>query len=391
MGEDVQTGQSIVAKEPRVTGNPQTDRLNLQKLAVEGDILEFLGREHTKSDNLVSFVDRFNVGSVPILVTGFAKGDLMERMGAGTPFDEKTAVAYTGKLLDAIGYIHQRNIIHRDVRPKNILLDRSDGGLTLIDFGTAKFFNLQVDAPEAVIAPGGYSPPEHYKLGYSPQGDLWSVGATLFFALTGQHPLLVLGAYPQHPMPADPRKVISRVSGHLAEVVIKSMQVEPSSRFLNAAEMKQALQGVAPKRRANPVLSIRNDEILIKTPRVIIGRNEQLDHLYEHTTSTGSMEHLEMLEEKSTVEVSSDKTVIKVVDPGRYISIVHAEIYEAGKNWFVKDLGSLNGTAVLTDSGWKSIHKGHWVEGSAYPLTGRDILSLGFGDRGPYLVLSFLA
>src|SRR5208282_3831894 len=123
----------------------------------------------------------------------------------------------------------------------------------LIDFGTAKFFYHQIDLPEAIISPNGYSPPEHYKLGYSPQGDIWSAGATLFFMLTGQHPILVLGGYPESPIPPDPRKLLPQISNRLANAVIKSMQVEPSRRFATATEMRHFLEGEAQQAYVQPI------------------------------------------------------------------------------------------------------------------------------------------
>lgn len=385
VGEDLHSGDTVVAKEPRITGEARKDQLIIEKLVIEADTLRMLNHK-----GIVKFLDCLSVRGVPILFTSFIKGDLLETVAAREPLDEKKAVQYTGELLEAIGYLHSLNIIHRDIRPKNILLDKQNG-LTLIDFGTAKFFHRQLDTPEAIISPGGYSPPEHYNLGYSPQGDLWSVGGTLFFEITGQHPMLVLGGYPHNSQPADPRKLRPQLSDRISQVVIRATQRDPSRRFLNAAEMKQVLEGSTPKPRSNPVISIRNTEIPITTPRVLIGRNEHFDSLFQAETTRESVEGLAVLEEKPSIEVSSDKMLVKVVDPGNYISRLHAEIYESGGRWYLKDLGSLNRTAVLTDAGWKAVDRGHKHEGPPYPLGGNDIISLGFNPaRGPYLVLTFL-
>jgi serine/threonine protein kinase len=386
VGESLRTGGLVVAKEPKVTGQRRTDQLNMEKLQIEADILKVL-----ENKRIVRYVDLVTVKSVPILLTGFVNGDLLETVASREPQDEKAAIRYTSDLLDAVGYIHSLNIIHRDIRPKNILLDPQRKDLTLIDFGTAKFFHRQLDTPEAIISPGGYSPPEHYKLGYSPQGDLWSVGGTLFFLLTGQHPVLVLGAYPQNSQPADPRRLRPRISDRISQIVIKATQANPSRRFLNAVEMKQVLLGSPQRARNKPVLSVRNVEVPISTPRILVGRNEQFDSLFDGETLRESIGNLAILEEKPSVEVSGDKTVIKVVDPGNYISRLHAEIFEEDETWYLKDLGSLNGTAILGDSGWQPIHLGHKQEGPPNMLSGHDIISLGYNSvRGPYLVLTFM-
>lgn len=386
IGEDLRSGSLVVAKEPRFTGDAAKDRLHVDKLTIEGDILKVL--QHKR---IVKFLGTTDVKGSPILLTSYIKGDLLELAAAREPMDEKMAIMRIGELLDAVGYIHSLNIIHRDIRPKNLILDEKKEDVTLIDFGTAKFFYRQLDTPEAIISPGGYSPPEHYKLGYSPQGDLWSVGATLFFVLTGQHPLLVLGGYPQNAQPADPRKLRPQISDRLAQVVMMATEHEPSKRFTSAYEMKQALVGAPTRARTNPVVSVRNFEIPIKTPRVIIGRNEQFDALLQTETMKESAVNLAILEERPLTEESVDKTFIKLVDPGNYISRMHAEIFEEKGIWYLKDLGSLNGTGVLTDSGWQAVHKGHKRESPPYQLSGKDIISLGFNpSRGPYLVVTFL-
>jgi serine/threonine protein kinase len=271
------------------------------------------------------------------------------------------------------------------------MLETIGQNLKLIDFGTAKFFYHQLVTPEAIISPGGYSPPEHYKLGYSPQGDIWSAGATLFYLLTGQHPLLVLGRYPRASQPADPRRFRPSISDRVAKVVMKSTQPEPSGRFLTANDMKQQLEGYAPKVYSNPIISLKNQEIPITTSRIVIGRSDDLDSLLVGETVTNSKLDIDSFGEKPAVEVAGDRMNIKVSDPGHYISRMHVEIFQKGQEWFLRDLGSLNGTGVLTETGWQSVHRAHRKEGAPHKLTGKDIISLGYNSvRGPYLVLTFL-
>jgi serine/threonine protein kinase len=385
--QDLKIGDKVVAKEPKFTGNVQVDKLNWEKLEVETYVLKLLSHK-----GIVAFRDEFRVNSVPILVTEFVEGDIMEKILAGHPLNEKKAIDYMTQLLDAISYLQSLNVIHRDIRPKNLMMNTEAGTLKLIDFGTAKFFYHQIDLPEAIISPNGYSPPEHYKLGYSPQGDIWSAGATLFFMLTGQHPILVLGGYPESPTPPDPRKLRPQISNHLASAVIKSMQVEPSKRFVTALEMRRFLEGATQQIYLQPILAIRNHEIKITADRVIIGRNTEFDSLLSGETSEESAINLQMLEEKPLVVTEGDKMIVKVIDPGHYISRRHVELSKQNGQWYIKDLGSLNGTGVLTDSGWQAIHRGPKIESVNHPLSGNDIISLGFNTRrGPYLIMTLLA
>jgi len=388
LAEDLSSGKLVVVKQPRITGKPDIDGINIGKLRVEGEILQLLSHK-----NVVKLLDFVNIGAMPILVLEFVQGEVLERIAAGHPLEEKLAVEYTLQLLDALQYIHSLNIIHRDIRPKNMMAQNTRSHhLKLIDFGTAKLFYRQLDIPEAIISPGGYSPPEHYKLGYSPQGDIWGAGATLFYLLTGQHPLIVMGHYPHQPQPADPRRIRPDVSDRIAEVVIRATMPAPHQRFSTALEMKQALVGERPSAyRLRPRIIVRNHEIPITSGRVILGRDDRFDFLFGGETAENPMMRMELLEEKPTVEEKTDKLLIKLVDPGCYISRMHAEIFEESGRWYLKDLGSLNRTAILTDKGWIIIHRGHRLESQPYPLKGKDIISLAYDPKkGPYLVITFL-
>jgi hypothetical protein len=173
---------------------------------------------------------------------------------------------------------------------------------------------------------------------------------------------------------------------------MKSMQFEPSKRFLTAIEMQNFLLGVTPQVHSRPMLTVRNHELELTSQRVIIGRNDEFDSLLSGETAQESLVNLQLLEEKPLVITEGDKMFVKVVDPGHYTSRMHVELFKEGGHWYIKDLGSLNGTAILTDLGWRSIHRGHKIEGAAYPLSGKDIISLGYNSRrGPYIIITLLA
>src|SRR5208283_1758061 len=130
-GEDLVTRNLIVVKCPKLTDNPETDKVNAEKLQVEIDVVKLLHHQH-----LVQFIDSFYLDyTVPVLVTNFAPGDLMEKSISGYPASESDAMKCMKDLLDATQYIHSLNIIHRDIRPKNVIFPQRDfTKSTLIDF-----------------------------------------------------------------------------------------------------------------------------------------------------------------------------------------------------------------------------------------------------------------
>ena len=383
-GTAIASNFGVVAKEPKMTGKPDTDRINLEKLQVEAYLLKVLNHK-----NIVRYLDAAAVGSTPVLVTEFIQGQSLERLRAGIPMSEEEAIGYVRQLLDAVEYMHSMNMIHRDIRPKNMLIRNGDAVLKVIDFGTAKFFNNQANIPEAIISPGGYSPPEHYRLGYSPQGDLWSVGATLLYLLTGDLPSTILQGYPSGQVSLVAPKQLRGASDSVRSVLVKALQSQPSMRFLTAGEMKLALEGSKSIAKKNPTLTIRNQEVQVTTSRLVIGRDDRFDFLFSGPKGSAP-KSFESLRSKPHIRIEKDVTVVRLADPGSYISRNHAELFERNGAWYVRDLGSLNGSAVLLPSGWQPISSGHMIQGTPYLLGARNVISLGYSRvKGPYVVVTF--
>ena len=124
-------------------------------------------------------------------IEGESLGDVVKRRGA---LDEATAVGYIRQIADALGYIHEQNINHLDVKPANVMVSTKDDNAILIDFGLAKHYDTsggQTSSTPVGIS-HGYAPFEQYKAGgvssFSPATDIYSLGATLYYLVTGEVP-----------------------------------------------------------------------------------------------------------------------------------------------------------------------------------------------------------
>ena len=148
-----------------------------------------------KHPNIVNIIDVFEENGTAYYVMDFIEGgSLVEKVQREGSLPENVAKRYILQIADALNYIHQRFMNHLDVKPGNIMLSRNDNAI-LIDFGLSKQYDSQTGHQTSTTPVGishGYAPMEQYKEGgvseFSPETDIYSLGATLYYLLTGARP-----------------------------------------------------------------------------------------------------------------------------------------------------------------------------------------------------------
>ncbi|WP_326820348.1 serine/threonine-protein kinase [Streptosporangium sp. NBC_01756] len=184
------------------------------------------------------------------LVRGRSLAQVVRRDG---PLPPQRVAAIGLAVLDALTLAHSRGIVHRDVKPANIMLAH-DGEVLLTDFGIATLEgDVQLTSPDALVGSPGYMAPERLRgTGDGPAADLWSLGATLYTAVEGRGPfqrgvpVATLGAVltEQTPLPAR--------AGGLAPVLLAVLAKDPRNRPGEAA-LRVALQRVVQGLPAGPL------------------------------------------------------------------------------------------------------------------------------------------
>ncbi|UAW99551.1 bifunctional protein-serine/threonine kinase/phosphatase [Halopseudomonas nanhaiensis] len=148
------------------------------------------------------------------------------------------------KLVRGIGLLHRRNLVHRDIKPDNLLLD-DDGVLRILDFGLA--FCPGLSSPERAGTPGtpSYIAPEVFAGAEpAPPQDLYSAGVALYYLLTGHYPYGEIEAFqrPRFGRPAPPSRYRPDIPPWLDDCLIKAVETDPEKRYETAEEWLLALE-----------------------------------------------------------------------------------------------------------------------------------------------------
>ena len=219
--------------------------------------LEAVILANLRHPNLPRVTDHFVIGDQgQYLVMDYIEGEdlrqRMERMGNVT---EDEAILIGAAMCDALSYLHTRKppILHRDIKPGNVKIT-PDGHIFLVDFGLAKVLHgSQATTTGARAMTPGYSPPEQYGTARTdPRTDIYSLGATLYAALSGIIPEDGLARAMDNTQLTPLRKRNSKVSRRLAAAIEKAMGIDPADRFQNAEEFKRSLLGSKSKTQRLP-------------------------------------------------------------------------------------------------------------------------------------------
>lgn len=203
----------------------------LEHIQKEKDLLQHLN--HPGIIKLLDcFVEDNRVYLALELLAGKSIRDLVQENG---PLSESRVIEIAEQMCGILQYLHwqQPAIIHRDFAPDNLML-LEDGSIKLIDFNVAQ--QLEANATQTIVGRHAYVPPEQFRGKATTQSDLYALGATMYFMLTGQDPEPITVAHP--------KTAVYGVSDELDALVAELTQPELSRRFEKIELVQQALHAV---------------------------------------------------------------------------------------------------------------------------------------------------
>jgi serine/threonine protein kinase len=201
--------------------------------------------------------DYFTEGHRAFFVMQFVEGrDLAEIIAQQPgPLPRNAVIAWADQLLDALIYLHthERQIIHRDIKPHNLKIT-ARGQIVLLDFGLAKTQTADPTSDVSCTSVFGYTPryaplEQIQDMGTGPQSDIYALGATLYHLLTGVKPpdaltraTALVSARPNPLKPAD--EIVEAIGVELAAILTRAMAQNPDDRYGTAAEFREALRQI---------------------------------------------------------------------------------------------------------------------------------------------------
>jgi beta-lactam-binding protein with PASTA domain/tRNA A-37 threonylcarbamoyl transferase component Bud32 len=244
LAEDTELGRSVAIK------------VLDEKHAKDEQFVERFRREAKNAaslqhPNIVSIYDRGEAeGTYYIAMECIEGRTLKELLVARGPLPVDQAVAYARQILGAIRFAHRKGIVHRDIKPHNVLVD-ADGRLKVTDFGIARAGASQMTEAGSIIGTAQYLSPEQARgAPVDQRSDLYSVGVVLYEMLTGSVPftgdtpveiaMKHISAVPEPPSAKRPE-----VPEDLDMVVLRALAKDPDERFQTAEEMDAELGRLA--------------------------------------------------------------------------------------------------------------------------------------------------
>src|SRR4051794_13124882 len=219
--------------------------------------------------NVVGIFDHSEWDGTPYIAMELVDGHTLKELVTDRgPLPPTVAVNFVEQILRALGYAHKRGIVHRDVKPQNVIVD-AEGTAKVADFGIARAANSQMTQTGAMVGTVQYFSPEQAQgMPVDARSDLYSVGVVLYELLVGHVPFegeapVSIALKHVNERPAPPHQLRPGLPQALDAVVLKALEKDPALRFQSAEEFIAALEAA----RRGPTRQVVVDQVVEEPER----------------------------------------------------------------------------------------------------------------------------
>ena len=336
--------------------------------------------------NIVSVYDVGNDGKIYYIVMEYVHGDDLKRtIEASAPFDSITVISIAIQIASALSNAHKHNIVHRDIKPQNILISL-DGTTKVTDFGVARAISGATMATAAnAVGSVHYFSPEQARGGYvDEKSDIYSLGITMFEMVTGTLPydgdssVAVALKHLKEQLP-DMREFNPDISPLVEGIIKKATKKNPDERYENVdlllADLRKALkeisQNVKNTSKVSGAIPIPNDEIDIPEFK---SRQEAISSLKIEDIPQKEIKYskrqLKEIEKNNKMKISKDDDYEQEYVPSKRRQAEYEDGYDKDKEKkviIVAILTSLIIIALITLAGLKFLRGDSPVGGVSVP------------------------
>ena len=215
-------------------------------------LAKFIGNE-----NIVRIHSYFEENGTAYFVMDFIEGtsfdEYLRERGGKIPFDE--AVRILVPVMDALSAVHSQGIVHRDVTPDNIYITQ-EGVVKLLDFGAARYSLGDKSRSLDIILKHGFAPKEQYtrRGRQGPYTDVYALGATFYFALTGKRPPDSVERMDEDDL-VPPSSLGVEIGSAAEDAILQALSIQPADRFQSMMAFKNAMHISQQEMDGEPVLA----------------------------------------------------------------------------------------------------------------------------------------
>jgi len=358
-------GQQVVIKTPKITMDGMDD-MRIEKLIVEAKILKDISGSASQNF-VVKYLDESANSNDFFLVIEKIDGKTIREIVPLQPLAEKAVLRYFENIIKALNFLHTKNIIHRDIKPNNIVVDPIRGPI-LIDFGAAKQGWTQANqgrGDETIIGTPDWSCPHQFQGGLSTSCDIYAAGLLFFYMLVGKEPKFYKNS--KGILTQEPKQIRSGISNEVSTIVKNA--VDPDHRLVSCA-----------------------DDLLVHTGRVVTPSITQpyillegVKYQLQNETDIGRAHPV--CDRSCHSAGYKTRPTISIDEKGKnYLSKHHIRIWKDKNGYFwIQDLRSKNGSAIFSSGTYRRL-----TPGRKELLNPKSVVALCYNaSKGAYITFTF--